>query len=118
MTDQKKVLAILLLFLVFLCFAWLLITKHSNPKNIKATTMGLIDIDEAGPQQKVLRDRLVAQLNSSDPSSVLNVLSMVRADPALSDCHTIGHDLGHHAYALYGFAGAMFLSSTTITDLS
>ncbi len=77
------------------------------------------NIDKTKSSQAAIRDKLVAMLDPHDPSSILKVFQTITADPSLSvNCHDIGHDLGHHAYELYGFSGAMLVHSTNSVGYS
>jgi hypothetical protein len=66
------------------------------------------------PEQVEVRDQLLALLKPGDPQSVFHVIDLIEADKDLSQsCHTLAHDLGHRAYQLYGFSGAMNVSDST-----
>ncbi len=66
------------------------------------------DISKTQARQQAIRDKLVAMLVPGDSNSIFTVIDAIEADPVTSlDCHDIAHDLGHRAYELYGFSGAM-----------
>ena len=66
------------------------------------------EIDSVPVGQRATRDKLLALFQPGDLDSIFAVFDAIQADPALSmNCHEIGHDLGHRAYELYGFSGAM-----------
>ena len=68
----------------------------------------LPDIDKTKLGQRAVRDKLLAMLDANDANSIFAVVDFTQADPALAlDCHDVGHDIGHRAYELYGFSGAM-----------
>ncbi len=70
------------------------------------------DISKTQERQQAVRDKLVAMLVPGDPNSIFTVIDAIDADTVLSlDCHDIAHDLGHRAYELYGFSGAMTYSN-------
>jgi len=75
------------------------------------------DISKTPPSQIAERDKLIALFKPDDPSSIFTIVDTIAANPALSfDCHEIAHDLGHKAYELYGFAGAMNFTDTKRLD--
>jgi hypothetical protein len=71
------------------------------------------DISKTLPGQEKIRDRLIAMLVPNDPNSVFKFIDAVEADPTLANnCHEIAHDIGHKAYEMYGFSGAMNFTDT------
>ncbi len=67
-----------------------------------------VDLEKTNPAQAAKRDNLLKLLNEGDPSSVFLVVDTIEGDPSLiHNCHEIAHDIGHAAYKLYGFQGAM-----------
>jgi plastocyanin len=76
-----------------------------DPKN------PLTNIDKTKEGQRVVRDKYLNMFISNQPASIFTVIDKIEADPVLSkDCHDMSHDLGHKAYELYGFSGAMTFS--------
>lgn len=66
------------------------------------------DISKTKSRLQATRDHLLTLFNPNDENSIFTVVDAIDADPSLSvDCHDVAHDLGHHAYELYGFKGAM-----------
>ncbi len=75
------------------------------------------DIDKTISGQRALRDKLLAMLEPGNPDSIFRAIDAISADPVLNrGCHDIAHDLGHHAYELYGFSEAMTFSSAKHVD--
>jgi hypothetical protein len=75
------------------------------------------DISKTLSRQEAVRDKLVAMLIPGKPSSISAVISAIQSDPLLSlDCHEVAHDVGHRAYELYGFSGAMLLNGSKNED--
>lgn len=72
------------------------------------------DISKTLPGQIKIRDKLLAMLSPTDPNSVFTVVDAIEANASLAlNCHELAHDLGHKAYELYGFSGAMNFSDAT-----
>ncbi len=66
------------------------------------------NIDEFEMGQSPVRDKLLAMFDPKDPNTIFDIIDTIQADTVLSrNCHDIAHDLGHHAYELYGFSEAM-----------
>jgi hypothetical protein len=66
------------------------------------------EISTLSAGEKVTRDRLLSLYVVNDPNSIFKVIDAIGANKTLSlNCHEIAHDLGHRAYELYGFSGAM-----------
>ncbi len=79
---------------------------------IEGSTSSFPTIDKARADQLRMRDRLIGLLDPADASSIFRVFTAIDRNDALSrDCHEIGHDVGHRAYELYGFSGAMALGN-------
>ena len=75
------------------------------------------DIDKTISGQRAVRDKLLAMLEPGNPDSIFKVIDTISADPVLNrGCHDIAHDLGHHAYELYGFSEAMTFSNSKHFD--
>lgn len=89
------------------------VTDPANP---------LPNIDKTKEGQRAVRDKFLAMFVPGDTSSIYKVMDAINADPVLAnDCHDMAHDLGHRAYELYGFSGAMTFNdpsrlSNTDTD--
>ncbi len=84
----------------------------------------LPSIDKTKESQRATRDKFMAMLDPKDRNSVFVMIDAIEANHALSrDCHDIAHDLGHRAYELFGFSGAMTfndpgrLSHTSVDDM-
>ncbi len=78
------------------------IIKVINPDNPQP------NIDKTKEELKATRDKYLAMLQPGDPESVFKVIDAIEKNPSLvNDCHDMAHDLGHHAYELYGFSAAM-----------
>lgn len=84
----------------------------------------LPSIDKTVEGKRAVRDGYMNQFVSGDPSSIYAVMDAIEANSALArDCHDMAHDLGHRAYELYGFSGAMTfgdpnrLSNTSTDDI-
>jgi hypothetical protein len=70
------------------------------------------DIDKTLARQEAIRDKLLTLLVPGDPNSIFAVVDAIEKDAVLSlDCHEVAHDIGHKAYELYGFSGAMTYSN-------
>jgi len=101
----------------FCCFA-IPYAFHRNEQSIDTDASqanGAIhifpSIDKSRGGQIAVRDKLLALFVPHDPSSIFTVLDAISGNSSLSqNCHEIAHDLGHRAYELYGFSGAMALS--------
>lgn len=73
-----------------------------------ATPRVVPDISKTPAGREPIRDRLLARLAPGKPESIFDIVDAIQADPALAlNCHEIAHDIGHRAYELYGFSGAM-----------
>lgn len=90
------------------------VTSNAQLPNIDKTTEG----------RRAVRDKYTSQFVPGDPSSIYTVMGAIEANNALArDCHDMAHDLGHRAYELYGFSGAMTfgdpnrLSNTSTDDI-
>ena len=91
---------------------------HNHEKSIHRGIIYVIDrdhplpnIDKTKESQRATRDTLLALFDQSDPGSIFTVIDAIERNNALSrDCHDIAHDLGHRAYELFGFSGAMTFS--------
>lgn len=71
------------------------------------------DLEKTNPAQVAKRDSLLKLLKKEDSSSVFLVVDGVEKDPGIvHNCHEIAHDIGHAAYKLYGFDGAMNFTDT------
>lgn len=104
---------------------------HNHEKSLHRGTIRVIDpenllpkIDKTKESQRAARDKFLDLLDESDPNSVFTVIDTIEADNGISrDCHDIAHDIGHRAYELFGFSGAMtfsnpdHLSHTSVDDL-
>ncbi len=70
------------------------------------------NIDKTKEGQRAVRDKYLVMLNQNDPSSIFTMIDAIEANGALArDCHDMSHDLGHRAYELFGFSGAMTFSN-------
>lgn len=68
----------------------------------------VVDISKTLEGQVAIRDTFLAMLTPGQPASIFSIIDLIEADPKLAlNCHEIAHDLGHRAYELYGFSGAM-----------
>ncbi len=66
------------------------------------------DISKTIEGQEKVRNRYLAMLVPGKPSSIYTVFDAIASDTPFSlNCHEVGHDIGHSAYELYGFSGAM-----------
>lgn len=104
---------------------------HNHEKSLHRGIIRVIDPDNPLPNidktlayQLEIREKLLSLLKPNDPSSIFTVIDTIEADGALSnDCHDLSHDLGHKAYEMYGFSGAMTfdnptrLSHTSVDDI-
>lgn len=87
----------------------------NQPETVATSTIP--DISKTQSRQKKIRDHLVSILVPNDSSSIYAVVDAISADPVLSlDCHDVAHDVGHRAYELYGFAGAMTYNDPAHVD--
>jgi hypothetical protein len=84
-------------------------TEHSDVGTTSTTIMTRVrNIDKTQSRQQGMRDKLLAMFVPDDPNSIFKIVDTIQSDPSLvNDCHDIAHDLGHHAYELYGFSEAM-----------
>lgn len=71
-----------------------------------------VEIDETPVGQRPIRDKLLTLFNPDDINSIFTVFDAIESNPTLAvSCHEVGHSLGHEAYELYGFSGAMTFSN-------
>lgn len=94
------------------------IIRVADPKN------PLPLIDKTKESQRATRDKFMAMLDPKDRNSVFTMIDAIESSNALSrDCHDMAHDLGHRAYEMFGFSGAMTfgdpdrLSHTSVDDM-
>ena len=74
------------------------------------------DISKTSKEQIVTRDKLIAMLDKNDSDTVYKVVDAIQADDNIStNCHDMAHDIGHMAYKMYGFAGAINFSKSDPT---
>lgn len=104
---------------------------HNHEKSLHRGIIRVADPDNLAPvidktkeSQRATRDELIALLDPKDTNSVFVLVDAIEGNQALSrDCHDIAHDLGHRAYEMFGFSGAMTfnnpdrLSHTSVDDM-
>lgn len=104
---------------------------HNHDKSIHRGIIRVADPDNPAPvidktkeSHRATRDELLTLLDASDPNSVFTLIDAIDGNYTLSrDCHDIAHDLGHRAYEMFGFSGAMTfnnpdrLSHTSVDDM-
>lgn len=103
---------------------------HNHARSINRGIIRVMDktqvpnIDKTTEGKRVVRDGYMSQFVPGDPSSIYAVMDEIETNSALArDCHDMAHDLGHRAYELYGFSGAMTfgdpnrLSNTSTDDI-
>lgn len=85
-----------------------------NPTINAAATSTIVDVPDISKtptSQIAIRQKLLAMLDPTDPNSVFTVVDTIEANKPLSlSCHELAHDIGHKAFELYGFSGAMNFS--------
>ncbi len=93
---------------------------HNHEKSIHRGIIHVIDpdhplqtIDKTKESQRSMRDKYLAMLDPNDPNSIFILLDTIKSDSILSQdyCHDMAHDLGHRAYEMFGFSGAMTFSN-------
>ncbi len=84
-----------------------------NIQEVATSTLEIPDISKTPPGQIAIRDKLLAILDPNDSGSVYAIVDAIQANKELSlSCHEIAHDIGHKAYELYGFSGAVNFSKS------
>jgi len=75
------------------------------------------ELDKTPDEQLDIRDGLFALMDPSRPLSLYRVIDAIGAQPDLAlSCHGLAHDLGHHAYELWGFSASINLSDPDRKD--
>lgn len=84
---------------------------HRGIIKVVNSSSSMPNIDKTLPYQMEIREELLSMLNPDDPTSIYLFIDTVEADKGLSnDCHDLAHDVGHKAYEMFGFSGAMTFS--------
>lgn len=90
------------------------VTQATTTINTFPVTLELLTIDKTPSGQIPVRDSLIKKLDPKDPTSLFIVIDSIEADKTISrNCHEIAHDIGHKAYELYGFSGALNFTDST-----
>lgn len=104
---------------------------HNHEKSLHRGIIRVVDknrpmpnIDKTLTFQLEIREKLLSMLKPGDPGSIFSMIDTIEKDPILAnDCHDVSHDLGHKAYEMYGFSGAMTfndpnrLGHTSVDDI-